>query len=268
LYSAILMKKHLYTALLLICTVALLSWGVTGHRTIAKIAENHLTLKTQLAIKQLLGKETLADVATWADELRNDQAYKFTSAYHYVNLPTGLTFDQFVAAIKALPVDNAYKIILRCEMDIADPNKSKSDKVTALKFLVHIIGDIHQPMHVSHAEDRGGNDIGITFNGANSNLHSLWDSGLIDEEGLSYDKLAVAYDTATPEQIKKWQSDNLLIWLWESYQVAEILYKEAAENPKFEKDYYEGHLPTVQSRILKGGIRLAGVLNGLFDKPL
>ncbi|MEO6523538.1 MAG: S1/P1 nuclease [Mucilaginibacter sp.] len=260
------MKKPLFIVLILFCAIALISWGVTGHRTVAKIAENHLTPKTQLAIKELLGKETLPDVSTWADEIRSNPDYKFTGAYHYVNLPAGLNFEQFVAAIKALPIDNAYKIIQKCEMDIADPQKSKQAKVTALKFLVHVIGDIHQPMHVSHAEDKGGNDIQITFNGDGTNLHSLWDSGLIEQEGLSYQKMAVAYDTATPEQITKWQSDNLLIWLWESYQIAEILYKEAAENPKFEKEYYDEHLPVLQNRILKGGIRLAGVLNGLFDK--
>jgi len=260
------MKKRLYITVFILSSIALISWGVTGHHTVAKIAENHLTPKTQAAIKELLGKETLPEVSTWADEIRSNPDYKFTGAYHYVNLPAGLNFEQFVTAIKALPMDNAYKIIQKCEMDIANPQKSKQAKVTALKFLVHVIGDIHQPMHVSHAEDKGGNDIQITFNGDGSNLHSLWDSGLIEQEDLSYEKMAVAYDTATPAQITKWQSDNLLIWLWESYQVAEILYKEAAENPKFEKEYYDEHIATLQNRILKGGIRLAGVLNGLFDK--
>lgn len=260
------MKKQFCIIAMLTCAIGFISWGVTGHRTVAQIAENHLTPKAKQAIKDILGKETLPEVSTWADEIRGNPDNKYTTPWHYINLPSDLNFEQFTQAIKTLPVDNAYKVILKCEMDLANPQKSKQAKATALKFLVHIIGDVHQPMHVSHAEDKGGNDIQVTFNGYGTNLHSLWDSDLIEREGLTYQKMAVAYDNATPGQIAKWQSDNLIIWFWESYQIAEILYKEAAENPKFNREYYESHMPTVQNRILKGGIRLAGVLNGLFDK--
>lgn len=260
------MKKYLFIACIFTASIALISWGSTGHRAVAKIAEKHLTAKTQQAIKTLLGGQTLPDVSNWADEIRSNPDYKYTGAWHYVNVTGGLSFEQFATAVKTMPEDNVYKMVMRCELDLKNPAKSKSDKVTALKFLVHFIGDLHQPMHVSHSEDKGGNSIAISFNGSDDNLHSLWDSGLIDHEGLSYQKMATTYDTATPEQIQKWQNDPLIIWLWESYQIAEILYQEAAENPKFDQDYYQSHLPTLQNRIEKGGIRLAGVLNGIFDK--
>ncbi|RKR82985.1 S1/P1 nuclease [Mucilaginibacter gracilis] len=260
------MKKYIFTCFAVIVAACLISWGVIGHRAVAKIAENHLTPKTKEAIKDLLGRETLPDVSTWADEIRSDPNYKYTGAWHYVNVSAGLTFEQFANAVKTMPEDNVYKMVIRCELDLKNPAKTKRDKVMALKFLVHFIGDLHQPMHVSHVDDKGGNNISIWFNGADGNLHGLWDSDLIDRDGLSYEKMAATYDTATPEQIQKWQSDSLMIWIWESYQIAEILYSEAADNPKFDHDYYQNHLSTLHSRIEKGGIRLAGVLNNIFDK--
>ena len=253
-------------AFVVIGASALISWGVVGHKAVAQIAENHLTPKAQQAVKNILGHQTLADVSSWADEIRSDPAYKYTGEWHYVDLTAGLNFEQFATAVKTMPQSNVYKMVLRCELDLQSIDKSKSDKVTALKYLVHLIGDLHQPMHVSHTEDKGGNTIMVSLNDYDGNLHGLWDSGIIAHEGLDYKQMATTYDTATPEQIKKWQNDDLMIWLWESYQISEILYKEAAENPHFDQDYYQTHTPILQSRIEKGGIRLAGVLNRLFDK--
>lgn len=259
------MKKYFLTALSLIISLSLISWGIKGHQAVGQIAENHLTPKTRESIQKLLGHESLAEVSTWADEIRTIPQYKGTGIYHYVNLPSGLSFEQFANTIKTMPEDNVYKIVLRCEQELKDPSRSKNQKVIALKFLVHLVGDLHQPMHVSHAEDKGGGTISVSLMGYNYNLHGLWDEGLIDHEGLSSKQMAINYDTARPEEIKKWQSDDLMIWLWESYQVATILYQEAAENPLFDEEYYKTHITVLQKRIEKGGIRLAGVLNGIFD---
>jgi hypothetical protein len=260
------MKRYFLAGAMVVCAFALISWGPTGHRAIAQIAENHLTLATKQAIKSLLGNETLADVSNYADEIRSDPAYKYTGAYHYVNVPMGYNFEQFSTAVQTMKADNVYKMVLRCEMDLKDRDKSKQEKALALKFLVHLIGDLHQPMHVSNKDDNGGNNIKVTFDGNYYNLHGLWDSGLIDRQHLSYKQMADAYDNATPVEIKKWQSDDLMVWLWESYQVSTILYKEAADNPDFDEAYYKSHMPVLEKRIEKAGIRLAGVLNAIFDK--
>jgi hypothetical protein len=257
------MKK--YFLIVIICSLGLISWGVTGHRTIAKIAENHLTPKAKLAVHKLLGTETLADVSNYADDIRSNPQYKYTGAWHYVNVPAGYSYEQFSNEVRTMKADNVYKMVLSCEEDLKNPDMSNTKRADALKFLVHLIGDLHQPMHVSNAGDKGGNDIKITFNGFDDNLHGLWDSGLIDHEGLTYKQMATSYDNATAVEIKKWQSDNLMIWLWESYQISTILYQEAAKNPNFDREYYETHLPVLHKQIEKAGIRLAGVLNSIFD---
>jgi hypothetical protein len=258
-------KKYGLMGTVVALSLCLMSWGSIGHRTVGLIAENHLTPKAKEAIKGLIGKESLADIANWADEIRSQPAFKNTGDWHYVNLPSGLSFEQFSNAILNMPPNNGYKAVLECEKILADPGKTKGQKATALKYLVHFVGDLHQPMHVSHAEDKGGNAIAVNFfNGSSDNLHSLWDSGLIEHQHIDYKQMAISYDTATPEQIKKWQSDAPMLWLWESYQISSILYTEVADNNKLGEDYYQDHIPVVQKQIEKAGIRLAGELNAIF----
>ncbi|OCX51717.1 hypothetical protein BEL04_17020 [Mucilaginibacter sp. PPCGB 2223] len=261
------MKKYLAVFVLIIVSTLSISWGDKGHSAIGMIAQNHLNTKAQAAVKELLGRDNLADVANYADEIKGNQAMRYTAPWHFVDLPSGYTFEQFAQAIKSMPVDkgNVYSIILNCERDLTNPNKSRTQKAFALKLLVHFVGDCHQPLHIGHEEDKGGNNIGITFINEGGNLHGLWDYMLIDHEKLSYKQMAEKYDTATPTQIKQWQADPVIKWLYESYLIAGELYKEAAENHDFKEDYYTDHIDLVHQRILKAGIRLAGVLNATYD---
>lgn len=259
------MKKFPLFVFVGLCSLALLSWGVLGHQTIAKIAENHLTPNARQAIEHYLGSASLAEVSTFADEVRSREEYKYTAPWHYIDLPAGYNFEQFSNAVLNMKEDNAYKALKKCENDLRDPSKSTDEKVFALKFIVHLVGDIHQPMHVSRAEDKGGNTIKVTFNGQPANLHSLWDSRLIEHQGLNYEQLAIRYDRATPAQIKQWQSDDIMKWLYESYQISEQLYADAKNSPNFDEAYFQAHLTIIQQRVEQAGIRLAGLLNNIFN---
>src|SRR5438270_9781652 len=175
---------------LIAIAVALISWGVLGHRTVGLIAERHLTPKAKAAVQSLLGSETLEQVSTWADEIRSDPAYKNAAPWHYINLPLGLTRQQFDKEVTGMTSPNVYEALLRMEHDLTAPGTSREQKVVALKFIVHFVGDIHQPMHVSRAEDQGGNKIQVNYEGKGTNLHALWDSRLIEHEGLTDIQLA------------------------------------------------------------------------------
>lgn len=245
-------------------TLLLASWGVTGHRTIGKIASGHLSAKAQAAVTELLGSESLADVSTYADQIRSLEQYKYTAPWHYINMPSGLSEADFKEAALKQEKDNVYKALQRCKETLSDTSKSKEEKIFALKFIVHMVGDLHQPMHVSRSEDQGGNKIKITFLGKPGNLHGLWDSGLPEHEGLSYEQLAAKIDHATAKQIRNWQKDDELKWLYESYQLSEQLYADAAKSPDFDEAYYQAHIPVFENRMEMAGIRLAGVLNTIF----
>lgn len=256
------MKKHLLSSgLLLILSWALISWGPIGHDTVAKIAADHLTPKAKAAVEKLLDGQTMPQVSNYADQVRSDE----TAGLHYIDLPGGLNYEAFVKTIMEMKTQNAYSAILKLERNLANPAISEKEKSIDLKYLIHLVGDIHQPMHVSHTADRGGTDIRVTFNGRDYNLHSLWDGGIIAERETNYVQLAAACDTATPEQIKQWQNDALITWAWESYQISEQLYAEAAKQKHLNNAYYSKYMSVIKQRLLQGGIRLAGLLNTIFD---
>jgi hypothetical protein len=264
------MNRKYAFPVLAVLSLIFISWGFIGHRAIARIAENHLTPAARAAVKELLRSETLSDVSTWPDEVRSQPEYRSTGSWHYINLPLGLSYPDFVKQVEGMRKVNVYSALRECEAKLANPQASKEQKVIALKFVVHFVGDLHQPMHVSREEDQGGNKIQVFYDGKGTNLHSLWDSRLIEHMGVNDEQLAQKYDHITPEQIKEWQSDPLIKWLWESYQVSTKLYAEIDQlkNHTLYDDYYQAHIPIVEDRVKRAGIRLAGVLNEIFKDGL
>jgi len=246
--------------LLLIPVLLLCSWGFKGHRTIAMIADKHLNPEVRKVALSYLGNETFSEASTWADEHRSPK----DSPWHYINLPLGLSHDEFIKMVKESK-NNVYTAILQTEAILKDNSSSNEKKNEALKFLIHFIGDAHQPMHVSRKEDKGGNDIQVRFEGKGTNLHSLWDSGLIDFEGQTETQMTSSYDTATPTEIKKWQSDDPAEWLWESYQISSELYAGVKSGQKIDKAYYDKYIPVIHQRVNMAGIRLAGELNKILQ---
>ena len=261
------MKRNFIAFAFVICSLILVSWGVTGHHAIGKIAENHLNPNAKAAVKDLLGEESMADVSTWADQLRMQPEFLYTMPWHYINLPLGLNYAQFKDSVENKTEGNVYSAMLTQEHILADRTAPREKKIEALKFIVHFVGDLHQPMHISRAEDLGGNTIKINFEGKETNLHSLWDTNMIEHQGIGYEDLAIEYDHVSAKKIKQWQHDPLIKWMWESYQISTKLYAEAdqANGHQIEEEYYKKHMPIVELRIQQAGIRLAGVLNEIFN---
>ncbi len=260
------MRKLFFSlALLAALPLRLWAWGVEGHRAIGIIAENHLTEKARRQVVALLGTQSLAMVSTIPDEMRYLPEYKDTAPWHYVNEPLGLDHDQFLQAVKAQATPNAYNVLLLKIKEMKDPAKTREQRAEALTFVVHIVGDAHQPLHASRAEDKGGNDIKLTYRGKDTNLHSLWDSGLLDYQGLTYTEMGQQYSPVPTPLAKTWQaSADPADWLFESYTLATQLYAEAAQNPNPDYRYYPAHADIVKQRLQQAGVRLAMVLNEAF----
>jgi len=244
----------------------LLPWGYTGHRTIGLMTENHLTPTAKAAVKELLGDTSIADACTWADDARRESQFATTANWHFLNLPLGLNYENFKKYVDTMKSENVYSELINSEKQLTDKNTSRQQKIYALKFLMHFVGDLHQPMHISRAEDKGGSTIQVNYNEKGTNLHSLWDTRMLEREGLTFDQLAVKFDQVSQADIKKWQSDPAMLWIWESYQISSELYIEIEQlNKKIIDDaYYQKHMPTVQKRMQQAAIRLAGVLNRIY----
>jgi hypothetical protein len=259
------MKKVIGSLALLTLVIPLVSWGFKGHRVTAQIANDYLTPQAKQAVRNILVNSSLSDVSTWADEIKNDPQYSKTASWHFLNLPVGLNYEQFVKAVYSQDKENVFSAILTAENKLANKSLPLFEKKEALKFLVHLIGDAHQPMHISRAEDKGGNTIQVRFDGKGTNLHSLWDSKLIDHEGLSEADLTKRLESRISiDDIKAYQADKPIKWLYESYTAATNLYSDVAKDNNITEQQYKQYIEFVHERLIAGGLRLAGVLNDIF----
>ncbi len=240
---------------------SLATWGAIGHRVVAAIAERHLLPVTRLRISELLGPYPLARFGEWADKYRATEEGRHTGPWHYVNVPDGETYQP---ARFQVPRDIIQVLELQ-ERILADTSSSADERALALKLLVHFVADIHQPLHVGRADDRGGNDVDVRWFGAPTNLHSVWDSRLVDHQQLSYSEYVAFLDFATPEDIRDWLDSGYEDWAAESMALRDTVYALPTARdggvPDLRWDYADAMTPIMEHRLLQAGIRLAGVLN-------
>jgi len=247
-------------------SLLLISWGYTGHRTIGELTSMHLNPNASAAVKQILGEESLAEACTWADKAREFPELKETASWHFINLPLGLNYREFTTMLDTMKQENVYSALLKANTELRRPDLDPKERLKALHFLLHFVGDAHQPMHVSRAEDKGGNTIQLNYEGKGTNLHSVTDTKLLEQQGLKYPELAKAFDHISKRKIRRWQRDPIIKWVWESYQISSALYKEVDEmkDRNIGEAYYKKHMPMVEKRIQQASIRLAGLLNEIF----
>jgi len=258
------LKKLLIGAVMVYAPLQSMAWGTIGHRVSGQVAEEHLTPKARLAVHAILGNESIALASNWADFIKSDPAYSFMSAWHYVDLNKVYTYPELVVFLKADTNVDAYTKLNYLIAQLKNKNLPKKEQLLDLRMVIHIVEDVHQPMHVAHADDKGGNDFKVTWFNQPSNLHSVWDSQLIDYQQLSYTEYANAVNHATPAEIKEWQAAPISQWLFESNQIAEKLYTDIKPGDNLSYKYNFTHIEILNRQLLKGGIRLAGILNQIF----
>lgn len=246
----------------LLAAVTLSGWGKTGHRITGQIAENHLTPKAFQAIRDLLGAESLAEASTWADEIRSDPAWTKSEPWHYVNIPDGVTYED---ATKN-PAGDVIAALRNMEATMRNPDASKQERIEALRFFLHFAGDLHQPLHAGHADDLGGNRVQVRWfrNSDPTNLHTVWDSSLVDQEQLSFTEFASFIDRPSDEDIQTWQSASYTDWMGESQKALPQVYDFARDKP-LRFGYVYKNMPLVRQRLLQAGISIAGVLNNIYQ---
>lgn len=237
------------------------AWGQTGHRITGKIAEIYLTPEAKASISLILENESLAEISTYADENRSNPAHfwqKVAGPFHYVTVPKGNTYKEVGAPAQG----DAYTAIKMYSKTLKDALTSRKEKQHALKMLVHIIGDLHQPLHAGNGNDRGGNDRKVKFFWTDSNLHRVWDSGMIDRMQLSYTEWTEFLATKiSPEMEQAWATNNPLIYIKESTEIRDTVYPKEDE---LSWQYQYEHMPTVKLRLQQAGVRIAAHLNEIF----
>ena len=246
-----------------------LAWGPIGHRVAGKIAQDALSPQAQAGISALMGVESLAEGSTWPDFMRSnpDEFWRRTaSPWHYVTVPPGLSYAQAGAPEEG----DAYTALSYFTPRITDPSVPMAQRRLALRFVVHIIADLHQPLHVGNGQDRGGNRVDVLFMDEPTNLHALWDEGLILHEQLSYSEKARWLDRKiTPEQRVLWRQTDPQVWIAESLVLRERVYEvlgpaDRDTMPNLSFNYVYAHKADVDERLSQSGVRIAAYLNEIF----
>jgi len=241
------------------------AWGMQGHRITGQIAESYLTPKARKAIHAILGDTSIAIASNWADFMRSDSTLHYLDAWHYINVKDNLTYDAMQAYLNKDTATDAYTKLNFLASQLKNKKLPLDSQRFYLRLLIHIAEDLHQPMHVSREEDLGGNKIKVLWFGDSTNLHSVWDEKLINYQQLSYTEYADVINHPTKQQVAELQQQPISQWLFDSYTIAQQLYREIKEpNQKLGFRYNFDHIATINQQLLKGGVQLAGMLNSIF----
>jgi hypothetical protein len=273
--------KIFIVALALLSSNAVLAWGNNGHRVVGEIATRFLDVDVLVKAHKLLNGQSLAQVSTWPDEIKSEPAtYQYTFNWHYT---TWQTEDHDHSENEE---NSSTGFLLKSINDqlavLRDPKATDDQKAFSLKFVVHLIGDIHMPLHVGNGTDQGGNFCKVTYMGQATNLHALWDEGMIDFLKLSFTELAkFVSEGKNVDDFSVIRSGTVVDWALESKNIVPTLYPAdvtpssepmsirtyckkdvlAEEMPKLSYEYAYKFVPVMEKRLHAAGVRLALLLN-------
>lgn len=239
------------------------AWGPHGHRVVAKIAENNLSFNTKKEIQKILGpEEDMVMASTWPDFIRSDFNRSKTFPWHYVSIDDP---KKGYEKSPKNPLGDIIWAINHFQEKLKDKKLSSEEKKEALRFLIHFVGDIHQPLHVGFTRDKGGNTISLKWFGVDSNLHEIWDEKIIELQKLSYTEYVAFIARSPKDLVKTWQTKDVLTWANESMELRPLVYDIPKKTTKYwEYQYSYKTLKVLNEQLEKAGHRLALILNEIF----
>ena len=253
------MKKIATLFLLLSISYLTFGWGQTGHRVTGHIAHKYLNKKARKAIDRILGGQSLSMASTWMDEIRSDSTFDYMTDWHWVTIPDGTTYE----ASTKNPNGDIIQTLERIVGELKSGKLTPVQEAERIKILIHLVGDIHQPLHVGRA-DRGGNDIKVQWFRTDSNLHRVWDSDMIDGTQLSYSEFAESLILPPDSTRRQLQQASVRDWATESMTFRTQIYDIG--NGRLGYSYSYKNIDTVRQQLMQAGIRLAGLLNDIYGK--
>jgi hypothetical protein len=248
----------------LLWPLALPAWGPDGHRAAAAVTAARLCPSAAAEIERLLDGLTLADAATWPDGIRDQPAWAHTRDWHYLNIGDD---EPMSALVQGEPGHG--RLLAAIGDNLARLGDERADSVSrrhALGFVLHLVADLHQPLHVGRAADRGGNTITVSFEGRETSLHRLWDSGLLRSSGLRPDDYRRSLAPLVALGAGSWEGGTLEDWATESQRLRPWVYDFDARRrvPHISRRYAETGRQLTALRLAQAGVRTAWLLNQLW----
>lgn len=255
----ILTRFKLLSFIALFSTNIAFAYDSVGHTIIAQIAYNYLDTTTQQNVLNYLKGTSFDDAAVWMDEIKSDKSMDYMRPWHYINIPKGEVY---------MP-DGEDNIIFQLNKALKDFDNLKSLKNDQIKIdlllVFHLMGDLHQPLHVGYGIDRGGNDMQVNIAGRGTNLHKVWDEMIIQKENITLESCMAYAATIPPNEFQEIKNINVIQWMNESRSLLDTVYK--FNGHKMDEKYLSNMKPVVEKLLVHGGIRLAAVLEKYFKNP-
>ncbi len=261
------------------------AWGDTGHEAVALIAQQNMNPQALQKVNALLGGMTMLQAAIWPDQVKHSAGWRHTAAYHFADTESGQNYFDDFSRPNFTQNGDVIRALVKAEDVLRDGSASSTQKQYALSFMIHFVGDLHQPLHEGHPEDLGGNTIRASFWGKRTNLHAIWDYGMIDyiDQGASFDwAKTFGFDrflsyfkaptvqevqyfvsqmrTPTPDEIAAWQDSYIMDWSADSTADRAQIYSSWNGDSQA---YQTQWAPYVNEKILRAGYRLAGWLDAI-----
>ncbi|MFI3265467.1 MAG: S1/P1 nuclease [Rikenellaceae bacterium] len=257
------MKRFVILTLLCFTTaLQAMAWGQMGHDVTAYIAEKNLNKKAAKAVKEILDGHSLVYYSSWLDSASNTDEYKFTKTWHYRNVDKGHT-------VETMPLNENGDVVRAVEQIVTEIKTGKltgKEEKVAVMMLIHLVGDLHCPMHAGRLSDLGGNRHRVFFFGRETNLHSIWDSALIESaHKWSYAGWWEQLDIISKQEKAEIQKGEPIEWFTQTVEYASDIYTNTPINSKLSYDYITKYAPIAEQQLLNAGLRLARILNELYD---
>ena len=256
------MKKLLVLALGLLLVLDTFAWGQKGHDVTACIAERYLTRKAARQVRRVLNGSSAVYVSNWMDNASHTPQYAHTKTWHYFNIAP----DGALETTERLPEGDVLRAVTELTAQLKSGRLDSGEEETALRMLIHLVGDMHCPMHLGHAEDLGGNLCKVRFFGRDTNLHSVWDTDLVEAaHRWSYTEWAAQLDNGLSKadcgQIASGTPEE---WVRETHALCRRIYADTPGGTAISYDYISEYAPLVERQFLRGGLRLARLLNEIY----
>lgn len=239
-----------------------MAWGPKGHDVVAHIAEQHLSNRTLKRVKSTLNGHSLVYVANWMDNASHTPEYDYTKTWHYVNVdPSEVSYAASAKSSSGDVVTAINTIVARLKSGELDEAQERAE----LMMLIHLVGDIHCPMHAGYKKDRGGNGTKVKYFGKSNNLHSVWDSEIVESaHRWSYSEWRDNIACANRKQRKAMMQGAPNDWIEESVALARDIYERSTTGDNLSYDYVAHYAPVIEQQLLKGGLRLAKLLEEIY----
>lgn len=234
------------------------AWGKTGHELVGKIAYHFLDDSTRQLVQSYLGNLSFEEAANWMDDSRSNTYYNYMRTWHYLDMDKGLKYTPSSER-------NILTVLHSAIVELRQHNTIKRKDVKRdLLLIFHLVGDLHQPLHCGYSIDKGGNTIQINSSFVSGNLHSVWDTQILEYKNINMDSCLALYNTWDSSTVANLVKIDELKWMYQSRSLLDTVY--SFQDNYLDKSYIDNNAMVIKKQLLIAGIRLAAVIKEAFKK--